>query len=412
MKKVVFISHGHPELSKGGAEVASWNLYNSLKKNGYDCLYIARKDGASHGGSTFAARGESVLFHTKMTNWFNLSTSHLKPLFEDLGTLLKQFAPDIVHIHHYAHMGIEIFSAVRKALPDAKIVFTLHEFMAICMHNGQMVKKNSLKLCEKATAEDCHGCFPNHSPGDFTLRKSYVQSLLSNVDEFVSPSRFLAERYIEWGLPANKLRVIENVLPSLQPIKPRSITEDGKRANFAFFGQINLYKGLDILLEAIAMLPEEVKEQVHLDINGANLHMQTEDFQAKINKLLDDLKDIVTLRGSYESHQLPSRMADCDWVIIPSIWWENSPVVIQEAISFGRPLIGSNIGGMKEKIEETAGLTFEARSPASLANAIQQAIEPAVFDKWHTKLGSNHQAEQEHLAMLKGLFSEYSASGN
>ena len=79
MKKVVFISHGHPELSKGGAEVASWNLYQLLQQSGYDCLYIARAEGASHGGSTFSKRGNEVLFHTGMSDWFNLSTSHLKP---------------------------------------------------------------------------------------------------------------------------------------------------------------------------------------------------------------------------------------------------------------------------------------------------------------------------------------------
>jgi glycosyltransferase involved in cell wall biosynthesis len=79
-------------------------------------------------------------------------------------------------------------------------------------------------------------------------------------------------------------------------------------------------------------------------------------------------------------------MAECDWVIIPSIWWENSPVVIQEAIAYGRPLIGSNIGGMKEKIEGIAGITFDARSSASLASTIKEAIEVQCFDYWLNKL--------------------------
>ena len=174
MKKVVFISHGHPELSKGGAEVASWNLYQHLIEQGYDCLYIARTDGASHGGSTFSQRGDEVLFHTGMTDWFNLSTSHLKPLFGDLAEMLKQFNPDIVHIHHYAHMGIEIFPAVKRAAPNAKVLFTIHEFMAMCMHNGQMVKRETLKLCNKAAVSDCSACFPSHSPSDFFLRKNYI----------------------------------------------------------------------------------------------------------------------------------------------------------------------------------------------------------------------------------------------
>lgn len=412
MKKVVFISHGHPELSKGGAEVASWNLYQHLIEQGYECLYIARTDGASHGGSTFSQRGEEVLFHTGMSDWFNLSTSNLKPLFGDLADMLKQFNPDIVHIHHYAHMGIELFPAVKRAVPNAKVLFTIHEFMAMCMHNGQMVKRETLKLCNKAAVSDCSACFPSHSPSDFFLRKNYVLDQLSYVDEFISPSRFLAKRYVEWGLPSEKMHVIENVLPDLMPVPPRPLGDNEKRSRLAFFGQINPYKGIDILLEALLLLPDSVKSQIRLDIHGANLDKQTNEFKDKVNTLLAQTRDMVELRGPYESEQLRGRIADCDWVIIPSIWWENSPVVIQEAIHFGRPLIGSNIGGMAEKIENKAGLTFEARSASALANTIVKAIEPEIFNDWHTKLSANQQAKQEHLAMLKGLFSEFSATGS
>jgi glycosyltransferase involved in cell wall biosynthesis len=87
-------------------------------------------------------------------------------------------------------------------------------------------------------------------------------------------------------------------------------------------------------------------------------------------------------------------------VIIPSIWWENSPVVIQEAIAHGRPLIGANIGGMKEKIEGIAGLTFEARSSSSLATKIQQAMEPECFDEWVGKLNSDNGALAQHIELL------------
>ena len=403
MTKVVFISHGHPELSKGGAEVASWNLYQHLLKNGFDCLYIARTDGKSHGGSTFSKRGEEILFHTGMTDWFNLSTSHLKPLFSDLSQLLAHFDPDIVHIHHYAHMGIELFPAVKRAVPTAKVLFTLHEFMAMCMHNGQMVKRDSLKLCYKAAVSDCHDCFPNHSPGDFFLRKNYILDQLSYVDQFISPSRFLAQRYIDWGLPQEKMHTIENVLPDMEPIPARPIRENEKRTRFAFFGQVNPYKGIDILLQAVVLLPEHIKDMITLDIHGANLEIQTSDFKKKVEGLLQEVSNIVELRGPYESEQLGNRMADTDWVIIPSIWWENSPVVIQEAINYGRPLIGSNIGGMKEKIENKAGLTFEARSATALAQTMIQAIEPEVFNYWCSKLSANQEAKKEHLELLNSL---------
>ena len=403
MSRIVFISHGHRELSKGGAEVASWNLYQFLKSRGVDCLYIARSEEKSHGGSTFSQRGEEILFHSGIHNWFVLSTKNTPKITRDLGQLLAHYNPDIVHVHHYAHMGIELFAGIKQAVPNAKLVFTIHEFMAICHHNGQMVKKPSLKLCAKADYSDCHSCFPQHSPGDFFLRHQFLLDQFAFADAFVSPSHFLAERYIEWGLPKEKMHVIENVLPEIEPIPPRELNEDEKRYRFAFFGQVNPYKGIDLLLQAIAMLPEDIKANIRVDIHGANLDIQEGAYKDKVEALLDDVKGIVQMRGQYESEQLASRMAECDWVIMPSIWWENSPVVIQEAIRYGRPLIGANIGGMKEKIEGKAGFTFEARSAASLADAIVKATEPELFDYWHAKLDTYICSKEQHLAFLNAL---------
>jgi glycosyltransferase involved in cell wall biosynthesis len=69
-------------------------------------------------------------------------------------------------------------------------------------------------------------------------------------------------------------------------------------------------------------------------------------------------------------------MSRCDWVVIPSIWWENSPVVIQEAALAGRPVLCSRIGGMAEKVQDgVTGLHFEAGSVADLAGRIEQIAD-------------------------------------
>ena len=407
MARILLLSHGHPELSKGGAEVASWNVKQGVEKQGHDCLYVSRADGAAHGGSTFSLRNDKeILFHTQTRDWFSLGADNTKHLFTDFYNLVVRFQPDVIHVHHYAHMGIELFMALRRAVPKAKIVFTLHEFMAICMHNGQMVKTGSLKLCYKSSPFDCHKCFPKYSPADFFLRKSYLQDQLSYTDAFISPSGFLAERYIDWGLPMAKMHVIENVLPAISKLPPRPLTSsDSKRTRLAFFGQINPYKGLDVLLEALLHIPDEIRQTLSLNVHGANLDVQTDDLKAKITQLLEKLGGIVAMRGPYESEQLQTLMAECDWVVMPSIWWENSPVVIQEAIAYGRPLIGSSIGGMREKIEGIAGLTFDARNPVSLAAAITSAIEPECFDYWYSKLESQSSLEQ-HVQLIDALTGE------
>jgi len=151
-----------------------------------------------------------------------------------------------------------------------------------------------------------------------------------------------------------------------------------------FFGQINPFKGIDVILEAFASLSEDVREQVHLDIHGANLHLQEESFQVKVNALLEELEGVVTMHGSYEPHEMPRLLAECDWMIIPSIWWENSPMVIQEAYNHGRPVISADIGGMAEKIiDGETGYHFRRGSHQSLASVIVKAITNSEWEKFH-----------------------------
>jgi len=181
--------------------------------------------------------------------------------------------------------------------------------------------------------------------------------------------------------------MIENGQPASQGTKPRSLAKDEKRGRFAFFGQINPFKGIDVILEAFSVLPEEIKELVHLDIHGANLHLQEESFQEKISELLEKLEGTVTLHGSYESHEMPRLLKECDWMIIPSIWWENSPMVIQEAYNHGRPVISADIGGMAEKIiDGKTGYHFRRGSHQSLASVIEKSVTSGEWDEMHMQI--------------------------
>ena len=384
--KILVVAHGHPDHSKGGAEVAAYNLYKEYEKQGVDALFLARSGEQSHGGSVFSTRngGREILFHTGIGDWFNLQGAESKHIAQDFVDLLKRYQPTVVHFHHYAHMGVEMIKAVKNTLPNTKILFTLHEYMAICFNNGQMVKKGSTKLCYESNTIDCAQCFPEKSSADFFMRKQYLQSIFSYVDKFISPSHFLIDRYKAWGIPEEKMVMIENGQPVSHGSEPRPLSKDEKRGRFAFFGQINPFKGVDVLLEAFAALPEETQEQVHLDIHGANLHLQEEDFQNKISSLLEELEGVVTLHGSYEPHEMPRLLKECDWMIIPSIWWENSPMVIQEAYNHGRPVISADIGGMAEKIiDGETGYHFRRGSHQSLASVIEKSVISDVWEKMH-----------------------------
>jgi len=385
-EKILIISHGHPVLSKGGAEIAAYNLYKELRGRGIDAMFLARTAHASHGGSTFSSLNDEreILFHTGMSDFFNFTSGYKKHVWHDFSELLQKYRPDVVHFHHYSHMGLELIRVARNVLPEARIVLTLHEFLAICHHNGQMIKNGNGKtrLCYKSSPTECADCFPQFSAGDFFLRKKYIQSFFDLVDVFISPSHFLLQRYVDWGIPEDRIVMIENGQPETVPLEPVNPAGGDGRRRFAFFGQINPYKGIDVLLEAFRKLPNKHRKKVRLDIYGSGLELQDADFRDRINSLIEDLGDTCTFHGMYEHEQMGKLLSATDWVIVPSIWWENSPMVIQESFNHGRPLIVSDIGGMAEKVEDgQTGIHFRSSDPDALSSAIQLSMVDGTWEK-------------------------------
>lgn len=413
--KALVISHAHPAFSIGGAEVAAYNLYRALP--GLDdiseAVFLARTDlpGRSH-GSISLFRENEYLWRQGIGDWFRLSTENRSSVLEEFREFLLLVRPDIVFVQHFLHLGVEIFPEIKRTLPKCFLVATLHEYLAICNRNGQFVRNVSKKLCYEEEIERCSTCFPEYSAGDFWLRKHYIQSQFSYVDIFVSPSAFLMSRYIDWGISAERITVIENGQPARSSHEAASVRAG--RVRFGYFGQINEYKGLDILLSAVGQLPESVREQIVVDVNGANLESQGEWFQDLIKKLREPLIEEGCLRwaGAYEPHEVSRRMRNVDWVVVPSIWWENSPMVIQEAFVHGRPVICSNIGGMAEKVRDGVdGLHFEVRNPLDLADVLARA---ATEEGLHARLSGNAptpigyaDCARLHVDLLKGGFRRF-----
>ncbi|AFV87016.1 glycosyltransferase family 4 protein [Alteromonas mediterranea] len=374
-KKILIIAHGHPDVHKGGAELAAYQLFNEYEKLGHTVTFLARSEEAPHGGAAFSVRNKEneLLFHTRQDDDFLFSNIRTRYIWSELRDLLKRLQPEVVHFHHFFLMGIETLLEVRKTLPNVKIIFTLHEYLAICNANGLMLKPNTGKLCSKASPRDCHNCFPEKSPADFFMREMYIKRAFSVVDRFVSPSEFLKQRYVDWGIDSSLIEVIENGTPEIEHELSASATTSSSfsKVRLAYFGQINCFKGLDVLLDALQLMDKETRLQFVLNIHGANLEHQPLEFQEKVYSALKRLKGTVFLHGPYENHELPELLTEIDWMVVPSIWYENSPIVIQEAFRSGVPVIASNIGGMREKVvNEVNGLTFSVGKPLSLQSVL------------------------------------------
>ena len=139
---------------------------------------------------------------------------------------------------------------------------------------------------------------------------------------------------------------------------------------FGFFGQMSPLKGITVLMEAARRLTELRIRNVVIEIYG-DYSSQPIEFQKVVEEALEEAGENVVFHGAYDNAQVNALMARIDAMIIPSTWWENSPVVIQEAFTNGKPVICSNIGGMAEKITHGVnGLHFEVSRPASLAEVL------------------------------------------
>lgn len=385
-KTILIISHAHPKFSKGGGEIAAFNMYKELLRQGYDAYFLAAhfNEKAHHGYTPFSVVNErEILFFATPMDYFLNTAYDKRATWKHFREVLDMIGPDVIHFHHFMHLGLEKIREAHKYRTDhpekdVRIILTLHEYIAICAHNGQMVKRDTNALCYESDYVDCSKCFPERNPTDFFLRKQNTLSYFDLVDHFVSPSHFLIERYVDWGIEPERISMLENgqVYPEKLNREKRPLREGEKRTVFGYFGQINPFKGVDVLMDALDYLDKETLGEFRLHVHGSGMEMWPEEFQAKIKKHFKKYKKYVTFYGKYEAEELPDLMAEVDWVIIPSSWWENSPLVIQESFKFGKPMIASNIGGMAEKVVDGKnGLHFRVRNPRSLAETITRAIE-------------------------------------
>ncbi len=348
-------------------------------------MLVARVEHSpGHAGAPFSARsddGLEVVFSAPAVNHFRHSQPEKKVVYQDFRALLERFRPNAVHFHHYAHMGLELIREVKKYDATVPVVLTLHEFLAICNAQGQMLKSNG-NLCHKAAPLDCHVCFPGISPQEFFMRELFIKSFLDLVDVFVCPSEFLRERYLQWGLPEAKLVVLENGQPHPAQGSLSESNEITLEKRFLVLGQLSRRKGTLMLMEAIRLIPKRIRKQIKVELHGSSQYAE-EDFKDQFEKALSDLQGTVTLCGTYRSQDVAGIIRRNGWLIVPSVWWENSPTVIQEAFSAGRPVICGDIGGMAEKVKDgVSGVHFRVNNAAELAARMEEcASSPDLWNR-------------------------------
>jgi glycosyltransferase involved in cell wall biosynthesis len=371
---IAIVSHAHPSVSKGGAEIAAYTLYTGLRALDVPAVFIAAVPRQDLSRVTLASAQERVIPFDPARYGHELQLGS-PAVIEDLVRTLRETGAGLVNFHHFLNFGLNAFHRVREVL-NLPVFLTLHEFLAICAHHGQMVTRPARLLCDSPAPARCATCFPERGLAAMATRQDLMQTALLDLDGFIAPSRFLMQRFVAWGLPETRFALIENGLAGfIRPGPPRKRAADAPLV-FAYFGQINPFKGVDTLLDALDLILADptLHGRIRVRIHG-NVIGVTPEFEQRL-RAVSGAGGVVQFAGPYENAQVQQLMHAADYVMVPSRWWENSPVVIQEAFAASRPVICTGIGGMAEKVEHgVSGYHFRHESAADLAQVMRRVLQ-------------------------------------
>jgi glycosyltransferase involved in cell wall biosynthesis len=200
----------------------------------------------------------------------------------------------------------------------------------------------------------------------------HVGEMCGKVDRFLAPSRFLRDRFVEFGIREERIDLapygFDTSYYSFPPRPP-----DG-RVRFGYLGTWIPPKGLHVLIEAFNGIADE-RASLHI-FGHAVPYEEHEDYEARLRDAVRSPR--IHLEGRYDNRGVGRILAGLDVLVVPSIWYENAPLTIQEAFLAGVPVITSDLGGMRELVRDGEnGLTFRARDAADLRRKIELLIDDA-----------------------------------
>lgn len=381
---VIFkVIHGYPMRFNAGSEVYSQLLCHGLAHNEHKVHIFTREEDVFKPDYDLHEEVDPqdsriTLYVINMPKLRFPQRYQHKEIDRKIEMLLNEVKPDIVHIGHLNHLSTSLIEVIsKKQIP---IVFTLHDYWLMCPR-GQFIQRNSKKpwaLCtgqeDLKCATQCFSGFftgdPNHQAADIAYWTSWVnqrmhhmKEIVNQVDLFIAPSQYLLKRFRdEFGVPENKLTFIRYGF-NLDRLQNRSRIPN-QPFTFGYIGTHIPAKGIRDLIIAFSHL----KTNSLLRIWGRPRE-ETANLKAIVSTLDPSIQKRIEWKFEYRNQEITADVFNhIDALVVPSIWVENAPLVIHEALQVRLPVITANVGGMAEYINHGVnGLLFKHRDPLSLA---------------------------------------------
>lgn len=297
---------------------------------------------------------------------------------ERFETVLAEFSPDVVHVHHLTCLTTGIVDAARAK--DIPVAMSLHDFWMGCPR-GQRIQSD-LSHCPEIEVERCTLCYRETWPHWFPQRRdpalegrifgeyhARIREVLDAADALVVPSPFASRIYQRYGVPERRLSVIEYGMDREQ-FRGAS-RESSQFFRVGFMGTVLPSKGVHVLIDAFRRVGSSDRL---LDIHGPLLPFHNDHtYGERLEEMAHDWKAQITFHGAYAPDQAPGILAGLDALVVPSIWYETYCMVIREGFLAGVPVIASNFGAMADAIEhERTGLLFQMGDAVDLADKIDR----------------------------------------
>ena len=419
--RVLLAVHAFPPRSTAGTEVYTLRLGQALQALGHEVRVLAAVHdlGGRHG--QVRRRSHAGLDVAEVVS--NHERGTLEGTYADdtiaaaAGSVIDAFAPDCVHIQHLLNLAAGVVEQAGRA--GARVVMTLHDHWLGCFRDGLRMRED-LSLCRTIDHAVCAVCVadspyltpaiqrglagtarraglgrylhrvhdiapratgrilatlravapaPRGLQGALDQRARSLRAAALGIDALVAPTRFVGDRAVEWGVPADRVTV--RALGAVAgPTRGRA---EGPRRRMGYIGVIAPHKGVHVLVEAFRrVLDPGIKLDVHGSLSVAPAYVERLRAAAAGDPR-------VRFHGAFPEGAQARILAGLDLVAVPSVWWENSPLVVLEALAEGVPVVASAIGGLPEIVPDRAGVLVPPGDADALSAVIAEAAAGRVL---------------------------------
>lgn len=428
--RIVKVIHGYPMRYNAGSEVYSQTLCHGLAARGHEVHVFTREEDSF--AEEFALRREPDRDDPRVQlHLVNVARSRDRYRHDGVdrrfAALLDQVQPHVVHIGHLNHLSTSLVGeANRRGIP---VLYTLHDYWVMCPR-GQLMQmspadpRDLWAVCDgqddRKCAERCYSRYFSGADGEqdedlaywtgwVRRRMQHIRDVVDQIDLFVAPARFLLARYRDdFGLAEAKIRYLDYGFDRAR------LTGRARAAGEPFtFGYIGTHipaKGIHHLIDAFGRLRGDAR----LRIWGRPRGQDTDALRALGAALPGGAGARIEWTREYRNQEIVRDVFDhVDAIVVPSIWYENSPLVIHEAQQARVPVITADVGGMAEYVHhEVNGLLFRHRDPAALAAAMQRLVDDPALARRLGERGYPFSATgdvpsvDEHIAAIETIYGE------